>query len=83
MLRNIILIAVVIRFMEALKLFDYPFILTGGGGPGFATETLSIYTYIVGIQTGRLGYASSISMVLLILILILISPVARRMLRRR
>jgi multiple sugar transport system permease protein len=83
MLRNIILIAIVIRFMEALKLFDYPFILTGGGGPGFATETLSIYTYIVGIQTGRLGYASSISMVLLVIILILISPVARRMLRRR
>lgn len=81
MLKNIIIIALVIRFMEALKLFDAPFILTGGG-PGFATETLSIYTYIIGIQTGRLGYGSSISMLLLILILLIISPAVRPILRR-
>ncbi|MGC8961327.1 MAG: carbohydrate ABC transporter permease [Candidatus Bathyarchaeia archaeon] len=82
MLKNIIIIALVIRFMEALKLFDTPYILTGGG-PGFATETLSIYTYIVGVQTGRLGYGSSISMLLLILILLIISPAVRPILRRR
>jgi multiple sugar transport system permease protein len=82
MLKNVIIIAIVIRFMEALKLFDTPIILTGGG-LGFATETLSIYTYIVSIQTGRLGYGSSIAMVLLILILLIISPAVRPILRRR
>lgn len=82
MLRNIIIIALVIRFMEALKLFDTAFIMTGGG-PGFATETLSIFTYIVSIRNGRLGYGSSIAMVLLILILFIIIPLVRPMLRRR
>jgi len=82
MLKNIIIIAFVIRFMEALKLFDTAFIMTGGG-PGFMTETLSIYTYIVSISNGRLGYGSSVALVLLILILFIVTPAVRPILRRR
>ncbi|MEM2195149.1 MAG: sugar ABC transporter permease [Candidatus Methanomethylicia archaeon] len=82
MLRNIMIIALVIRFIEAIKLFDMPFILTGGG-PGFATETLSIYTYIAAIHAGLLGYGSSIAMIILILVLFITSPAARSILRRR
>ena len=82
MLKNIIIIALVIRFMEAIKIFDTPFIMTGGG-PGFATETLSIYTFIISIQNGRLGYGAAAALILLISILLLITPAVRPILRRR
>jgi len=43
-IRAVIVIAIGIRFIEALKLFDVMFIMTKGG-PGVATETLSLYIY--------------------------------------
>lgn len=82
MLKNIIVIALIIRFMEALKLFDLPFIMTGGG-PGFHTETLSIYAFVVAMVSGRLGYGSSLALILLILFLLIITPAIRPILRRR
>ena len=42
MLTPIIVIALVIRFMEAMKIFDAIFLMTGGG-PAKATESFSIY----------------------------------------
>jgi multiple sugar transport system permease protein len=43
-IRAVIVIAIGIRFIEALKLFDVMFIMTKGG-PGVATETVSLYLY--------------------------------------
>lgn len=43
-IRAVVLIAIGIRFIEALKLFDVMFIMTKGG-PGVATETVSLYLY--------------------------------------
>jgi multiple sugar transport system permease protein len=82
MLKNIIIIALVIRFMEALKIFDAPFIMTGGG-PGFHTETISIYAFVASIVNGRLGYGSSLALILLIIFLLIITPSVRPILRRR
>jgi multiple sugar transport system permease protein len=44
MLAPVATVALVFRFMDAWKVFDYIFILTDGG-PGTATLTLSIYIY--------------------------------------
>ena len=82
MLKNIIVIALIIRLMEALKLFDMPFIMTGGG-PGFHTETISIYAFVVSIVSGRLGYGSSLALIILIVFLLIIAPSVRPILRRR
>jgi len=82
MLKNIMIIAVVIRFMEALKLFDTVYIMTGGG-PGAATETLSMYAYIISVSMGRLGYSSAVALVILILILLILTPAVRPILRRQ
>jgi multiple sugar transport system permease protein len=43
-MRVVIIIAIVIRTVEAFKLFDVMFVMTKGG-PGVATETISIYIY--------------------------------------
>ncbi len=43
-MRTVIIIAIVIRAVEAFKLFDVMYVLTKVG-PGVATETISIYIY--------------------------------------
>jgi multiple sugar transport system permease protein len=71
LLKPMFLLAVVFRSMDALKLFDIPFSLTQGG-PGSATEFLSLHVYRLGFaQTGWVGRASATAVVLLMLISII------------
>ncbi|MGE5583405.1 MAG: carbohydrate ABC transporter permease [Bacillota bacterium] len=58
LLRPTILIAVVLRSIDALKTFDIVYVMTAGG-PGFASETLNIYAYGLGFGYFRFGVASS------------------------
>jgi len=60
---------ILIRALEAFKLFDIVMVMTGGG-PGTATETVTMYAYIVGMKNGNLGYASAIAYSLLIMVVI-------------
>ncbi|HEX3044695.1 MAG TPA: sugar ABC transporter permease [Bacillota bacterium] len=53
-----ILIAVVLRSIDALKTFDIIYVMTTGG-PGFASETLNIYAYSLGFGYFRFGAASA------------------------
>ncbi|MFA5015347.1 MAG: sugar ABC transporter permease [Actinomycetota bacterium] len=57
-LKGIIAIALVIRMMEALKVFDTIHLLTRGG-PGTNTETLSYYLFKEGFQYSRVSYISA------------------------
>jgi len=66
-IKPLILVILLIRFMDAIKLFDMVFILTKGG-PGTASEIISFYTYIVAFKNFDIGYASAISWVTVILI---------------
>jgi multiple sugar transport system permease protein len=79
LLRPAILIALLLRTMDLLRVFDHIFILTEGG-PGFATETLSLYIYRTAFRFSNFGYAAAMSFVLLILTN-LISVAYIRMLR--
>jgi multiple sugar transport system permease protein len=69
LLQPIILVAVVIRVMDTLRIFDTIFVLTRGG-PANITEVLSIYTYKVGMNFFRMGYATTMSYFLLVIITI-------------
>ncbi len=60
---------ILIRGLEAFKLFDIVAVMTGGG-PGNATESVSWYTYLTALTFGRLGYASAIAYCLLIMVTI-------------
>jgi multiple sugar transport system permease protein len=60
LLRPSILVALLLRTLDALRIFDLPFVLTGGG-PGFATETLSIYVYRVLFTNLDVGYGATLA----------------------
>jgi multiple sugar transport system permease protein len=66
LLKPAILIALLLRTMDLLRVFDQIFILTEGG-PGFATETISLYIYRAAFRFSDFGYAAAMSFVLLIL----------------
>jgi multiple sugar transport system permease protein len=81
MLMPISITVILIRALEAFKLFDIVMVMTGGG-PGTATETVTRYAYLVGMKNGNLGYASAIAYSLLIMVIIF-STVFLNTLRRR
>jgi multiple sugar transport system permease protein len=66
LLKPAILIALLLRTMDLLRVFDQIFILTDGG-PGSATETISLYIYRTAFRFGDFGYAAAMSFVLLLL----------------
>jgi multiple sugar transport system permease protein len=66
LLKLVIVIAVVIRSMEALKIFDMPMLLTQGG-PGNATETLSIFLWRNAWGFNKISYAAASSLIVLVL----------------
>jgi multiple sugar transport system permease protein len=59
-----LLVALLLRTMDLVRLFDSVFILTQGG-PGFATETLSLYIYKTAFRFYDFGYAAAASLALL------------------
>ncbi len=62
MLMPVILVVLIFRTLDALRIFDAVYVLTGGG-PANTTETLSIYAYKVLFQTLQFGYGSTLSVV--------------------
>lgn len=69
MMAPVSITVILIRALEAFKLFDIVMVMTGGG-PGTATETVTMYAYIVGMNNGNLGYASAIAYSLLVMVII-------------
>lgn len=72
-------IALVLRTIQAFKTFDSFLILTGGG-PGDSTSPINLEIYRVALQSFRVGYASSMAIILLVSLLIL-TPILLRILR--
>lgn len=60
LLMPVILIVLVFRTLDAFRVFDAIYVLTGGG-PANTTETLSIYAYKTLFQILEFGYGSTIS----------------------
>jgi len=65
-LAPVILVAAVFRTIDALRVFDAIYVLTGGG-PANATETLSIYAYRVLFQMLDFGYGSALAFTMLLI----------------
>ncbi|HYP54041.1 MAG TPA: sugar ABC transporter permease, partial [Pyrinomonadaceae bacterium] len=81
LLKPAVLVALLLRTMDLLRVFDQIFILTEGG-PGFATETVSLYIYRAAFRFGDFGYAAAMSFVLLLLTNV-VSLVYIRLLQRQ
>ena len=68
LLRPTIVVALLFRAIDCLKTFDIIYVMTQGG-PGFASETLNVYTFQVGLFYFHIGYASSLLVILFALVL--------------
>lgn len=62
LLKPVILVVLLFRTLDAFRIFDAIYVLTGGG-PANTTETLSIYAYKVLFQTLQFGYGSTLSVI--------------------
>jgi multiple sugar transport system permease protein len=76
MLRPAIVVAVIIRTLDALRVFEYVYAITRGG-PGESTETIQFLIYRVGFQFFRLGEAAAMAYVLVAVVLLLVAFLAR------
>ncbi len=66
LLKPTLLVALLIRSLDALKVFDIIWAITGGG-PGTSTTVANLRIYEVGMNHLRIGYAAALSNVLLII----------------
>ncbi|MFL5825181.1 MAG: carbohydrate ABC transporter permease [Thermoleophilaceae bacterium] len=78
LLRPVLMVAVVLRLIDAIGTFDQIFVLTKGG-PGTATQLISTYSYNTAFQFTQYGRAMAMVVSLLVLVLILMVAAIRFM----
>jgi ABC-type sugar transport system permease subunit len=66
LLKPTILVALIFRTLDAFRVFDLVYALTGGG-PGTATEPIALYTHNTILQNLRFGYGSALSVVIFVI----------------
>lgn len=71
-----VLVALLIRFMDVFRIYDSIYVLTKGG-PGKATESLSVLIYRMNWNKYNVGYAAALSYIMLI-IMIAVSLIIQR-----
>ena len=81
MLRPVILVALIIRALDAFKVFEYVYAITRGG-PGNATEVILFHIYKTGFRFFRMGEAASMAFVLIAITLLLVTILYVAMRRR-
>ncbi|MGB9780348.1 MAG: carbohydrate ABC transporter permease [Caldanaerobacter sp.] len=69
LLKSTILVALIFRTLDAFRVFDLIFVLTGGG-PGNSTEVLSIYAYKTLFRNLDFGMGSAIAVIIFIFVFI-------------
>jgi multiple sugar transport system permease protein len=74
------LLAVTFRLLDAVRLFDTIFIMTGGG-PGTSTYSASYYLYTIGFTQFHLSRATAGAWIFMILTLLVIIFLVRRLLK--
>ncbi len=68
--------ALIIRLIEASKIMETVYVLTAGG-PGTATETASYYIYVRGMRDFQIGYAASLSITYLVIMIVSLTIIAK------
>ncbi len=64
-IKSMIGFTILMRMMDLLKIFDTIYVMTGGG-PGYSSQSLAIFTYKVGFSQSKMGYAMALSMITLV-----------------
>ncbi len=71
MLKPMIVIATLLRIVDAFRTYDTVYIMTRGG-PDFATDLLSVYLQRVNFRIFDLGYGSALSWIALVIVLVVV-----------
>ncbi len=66
-IRPLIMFVLAMRLMDAFRYFDTIYVLTSGG-PGTATETITLYTYSLAFRLLEIGKASALGVLTLLII---------------
>ena len=72
LIRPVVMVVVLIRLIDSIRMFDLVFIVTRGG-PGSTTEVLSVMSYVTGFSEGDMGSASAIAWVTVVLVNVLVA----------
>jgi multiple sugar transport system permease protein len=80
-IRPLILFVLAIRVMDAFRFFDQIYVLTAGG-PGDATETVTIYTYQLAFRLLQIGKASALGVTTLLITAAAITGIIATLYRR-
>ena len=80
LMRRVIAITLIFRFMFAVATFDSVFVLTKGG-PARATDIIALYLFRTAFRNMNISFASAVSYLLLIVIFIIVFTLFRRSLR--
>lgn len=80
LMQPIILVALLVRGIDIIKMFDLVFVMTMGG-PGTTTETLSLYGYRQSFMQSNMGYGSAVSFLLTGIVTVIGLLIIRQMYR--
>jgi multiple sugar transport system permease protein len=72
LIRPVVMVVVLIRLIDSIRMFDLVFVVTRGG-PGSATEVLSVMSYVTGFSEGDMGSAAAIAWVTVVLVNVLVA----------
>ncbi len=70
LLKPTVLVVLLFRLIDVARMFDLPFVLTGGG-PGFQTETLTMYVYRVLFKNLSFGMGSALAVTTFLVVLVI------------
>jgi ABC-type sugar transport system permease subunit len=62
LLRPALIVAALFRLLDAFRVFDIVYVMTGGG-PGTATEPIALYTFNTLLQNLRFGYGAALAVI--------------------
>lgn len=81
LLSRIIVIVVLLRVIDSLRLFDLIYVVTRGG-PGNSTYLVAFYNYVVGFTQFQMGRASATAFIIMLVISVLTTVLLRVILRK-
>jgi multiple sugar transport system permease protein len=76
-MKAVMVIALALRFIECLKIFDPVFVMTKGG-PGVATQSVSLYLYKLTFGDNNWSYVAAIGLAILIFLSVIAGIIIAR-----
>ena len=76
-IRPAVAIAVLIRGLDLFRIFDIIWALTEGG-PGSMTETISLYTYVIGFVQFDTSYSAAVAFLVVAVLSVIVTLALRR-----